>query len=106
MTATTTPKALPIPVGLVTSLIDMVLAAAFHAQLVAPDADSGIALMAEITRHDAVPASWHEAVARAVHDGYLYDPVRLSEGALQCHWRLELTPKGVAAARGRREVLC
>jgi hypothetical protein len=86
-----------------TTLIDTVLSAAFHARLVAPDADSGITLLAEATRHDATPVAWHEAVARAVHEGYLYDPVRLSEGALQCHWRLELTPKGVAAVRGQRK---
>jgi hypothetical protein len=63
-----------------TTPIDMVLSAAFHVRLVAPDADSGIVLLAEATRHNATPASWHEAVARAVHDSYLYDPVRLSEG--------------------------
>jgi hypothetical protein len=37
------------------------------------------------------------AVARAVSAGLLYDPVRLPRGALQCEWRLEATPAGVAA---------
>jgi hypothetical protein len=38
-------------------------------------------------------------VAACLRDGLIREPVRLPEGALQCHWHLELTPKGVAAAR-------
>jgi hypothetical protein len=87
----------------VTDLIHVVLSAAFHGRFVAPDADSGIALLAAATGHHATLAEWHEAVARCVRDGTLHDPVRLSEGSLQCHWRLELTPQGVAAVRGQRK---
>jgi hypothetical protein len=39
------------------------------------------------------------AVAESLREGLIQEPVRLPEGALQCHWHLELTPKGVAAAR-------
>ncbi len=40
-------------------------------------------------------------IAAVVHDvvtsGLAYDPVRLPAGALQCHWHLELTPRGQQA---------
>ena len=42
---------------------------------------------------------FREAVAVCVRDGLIREPVRLPEGALQCHWHLELTPKGVEAVR-------
>lgn len=40
-----------------------------------------------------------DAVASCLREGLIHEPVRLSEGALQCHWHLELTLSGVAAAR-------
>jgi hypothetical protein len=40
-----------------------------------------------------------DAVAACLRDGLIREPIRLPEGALQCHWHLELTPKGVNAAR-------
>jgi hypothetical protein len=39
------------------------------------------------------------AVAASLREGFIREPVRLPEGALQCHWHLELTPKGVEAAK-------
>jgi hypothetical protein len=40
-----------------------------------------------------------DAIASTLRDGLIREPIRLPEGALQCHWHLELTPAGVAAAR-------
>ncbi len=40
-----------------------------------------------------------DAVATCLRDGLIREPIRLPEGALQCHWHLELTSKGVEAAR-------
>jgi hypothetical protein len=34
-----------------------------------------------------------------LHERLIQEPIRLPEGALQCHWHLELTPKGVQVAR-------
>ncbi|MBS0644821.1 MAG: hypothetical protein U1E70_04085 [Acetobacteraceae bacterium] len=84
-------------------LTSAVLLVAFHHRLTAPDADTGISLLAEAAGRSASPEAWRNAVAGAVFDGLLHDPVRLPEGALQCHWHLELTPKGVAAVRGLRK---
>ena len=39
------------------------------------------------------------AVAALLRDGLIRDPIRLEDQALQCHWRLELTPVGVDRAR-------
>ena len=44
-----------------------------------------------------------DAVATCLRDGLIREPVRLPEGALQCHWHLELTPKGVEVARSLRD---
>jgi len=76
-----------------------ILRVAWRGGVIAPDADAGIAALAEAAGCAAAPEDWHLAVAAAVRDGLLHDPVRLPAGALQCHWRLELTPAGVAAAR-------
>lgn len=84
-------------------LTSTVLQVAFHQRLTAPDADTGLGLLAQAAGRTAEPDAWRAAVAEAVFDGLLHDPVRLPEGALQCHWHLELTPKGVAAVRGLRK---
>ena len=42
-----------------------------------------------------------DAVADLLRERLIYEPVRLPEGALQCHWHLQLTPKGVEAARSQ-----
>jgi len=44
-------------------------------------------------------ADFAAAVAALLRDGLIRDPIRLEDQALQCHWRLELTPDGVARAR-------
>ena len=79
-------------------LLAGVLLAAFGNGLVAPDAETGIAELAACVNRAASPADWQATVAKAVADGLIYDPVRLLPGALQCHWRLELTPEGFAEA--------
>jgi hypothetical protein len=40
-----------------------------------------------------------DTVAACLADGLIREPIRLPEGALQCHWHLELTPSGVREAR-------
>ncbi|MGH7108213.1 MAG: hypothetical protein ACREFT_17090 [Acetobacteraceae bacterium] len=43
--------------------------------------------------------AFHAGIAECLRRGLIREPIRLPEGALQCHWHLELTPAGVAAAR-------
>jgi hypothetical protein len=44
-------------------------------------------------------ASFCDAVADLLRERLIHEPVRLPEGALQCHWHLQLTPAGASAAR-------
>ena len=44
---------------------------------------------------------FRDTLDACLRDGLIREPVRLPEGALQCHWRLELTPAGVSAARNQ-----
>jgi hypothetical protein len=52
-------------------------------------ADTAEAGLARLGLPDAQPA-----LAGLIAEGLVRDPVRLEPGALQCHWRLELTPAG------------
>lgn len=80
-------------------LLDVLLAHAFRHRITAPDADTGLAMLAESASNQATMDEWRDAVSAALHQGLIHDPVCLPEGALQCHWRLSLTPQGVEAAR-------
>ena len=65
----------------------------------AANADEAFARVREVAGGMLDAAAFHAAVAEAVAAGLIREPVRLPEGALHCHWRLELTPAGVARAR-------
>ena len=55
---------------------------------------------AEIERLAGQPIpDFATAIAALLADGLIRAPIRLEPQALQCHWRLELTPQGVARAR-------
>jgi hypothetical protein len=78
---------------------ETLLRVAFRHPIREDDADSGISRLAAIAGGALTADEWRAVVAEAVAAGTLHDPVRLPAGALQCHWHLELTPAGVAAAR-------
>lgn len=81
------------------ALLDALVRHVFRDRITAPNADDGIELLAGGAACDASADEWRAALADALAAGYLYDPVRLPEGALQCHWHLELTPLGVEQTR-------
>jgi hypothetical protein len=68
---------------------EAVLAAA-RAGLRAETAEEGFAAIRERTRSAFSNAELADAVAAAVAERVVVDPVRLMPGALQCHWRLSL----------------
>jgi Tfp pilus assembly protein PilX len=80
-------------------LLGPLLLHAFRHRITATDADAGLALLAAEASIQATTEEWREAVSTALHHGLIRDPVCLPEGALQCHWRLALTPQGIEAAR-------
>lgn len=72
---------------------EAVLAAA-RAGLRAETAEEGFATIRAITGTPFKDTELAHAVAQAVADGALRDPVRLEVGALQCHWKLETVANG------------
>jgi hypothetical protein len=84
------------------TLLGPLLLVIFRKRITAPDGDAGLARLAASSDREAGVDDWRAAVADALAAGYIHDPVRLPAGALQCHWHLELTPKGVDTARHLR----
>ena len=80
-------------------LAALLMLVAFRHRIKEADIGAGIARFEAITGTSVDEGEFRAALARAVAAGDLLDPVRLPPGALQCHWHLELTPKGVGAVR-------
>ena len=68
------------------------LLAGYRHALTAANADEAFLRVQEIAGTPLDPAAFHAAVAEALAAGLIREPVVLPEGALQCHWRLRLTP--------------
>ena len=89
--------------------VSLLLRIGFQHLVTEANAEAGVARLQELIAQDFADRSTpgpmpsdrtlHDALAACLRDGLIREPVRLPEGALQCHWRLELTPKGVAAGR-------
>lgn len=77
----------------------LVLITAFHHVINESNIEAGYARFASLTAREADFDAFCDAVAACLREGLIREPIRLPEGALQCHWRLELTPKGVSAVR-------
>ena len=75
------------------------LLAGYRHRVVAANADEGFLQVEKIASGPLDPAAFHAAIAEALAAGLIADPVVLPEGALACHWHLQLTPLGVARAR-------
>ena len=75
------------------------LITAFRHRISEPNIEAGFARFCQLAQQDIDYQAFGDAVAVCLRDGLIFEPIRLPEGALQCHWHLELTPKGVAAAR-------
>jgi hypothetical protein len=80
----------------------LLLAAALRHRINEPNIEAGFERFRAIAGGSVDYQAFCDAVATCVREGLVREPVRLPEGALQCHWHLELTPKGVEAARGAR----
>jgi hypothetical protein len=78
-------------------LDSLILRTAFRHRIKESDSAAGQARFQEIVRRTVGSEEFGWAVGRLLSAGLIYDPVRLSPGALQCHWCLEPTPEGVDA---------
>lgn len=67
---------------------------AFRHRILGADSAEGRARIEAIAGRPLDPAEFAAAVARLLGSGLIHDPVTLPAGALQCHWRLDLTQQG------------
>ncbi len=72
---------------------------AFRHSITEPNVEAGFARIQEIAGEKLDTSAFHDALASCLREGLIHEPVRLPEGSLQCHWHLELAPKGVEAVR-------
>jgi hypothetical protein len=66
----------------------LLLLVAFRNRIREPDPESGLSRFAELVGREVDPEAFSVALAHALTAGYIYDPVQLLPGALQCHWHL------------------
>ena len=77
----------------------LLLTTAYRHVINEPTVEAGYTRFAELTGGAIDYGAFRDAVDVCLRNGLIREPVRLPEGSLQCHWHLELTPKGVAAAQ-------
>lgn len=79
--------------------VAQVLAVAFRHRILEPNVEAAFERFHALTGASLDYAHFRDAIDACLRAGLIREPVRLPDGALHCHWRLELTPDGVAAAR-------
>ena len=69
----------------------LLLTTAFRHGINEPNIEAGFAQFPGVCgEHDFGYQAFCDAVADCLREGLIHEPVRLPEGALQCHWHLEL----------------
>jgi hypothetical protein len=77
----------------------LLLTTAFHHVIHEPNIEAAHTRFQAIAGEPLEYDAFRSAVDAALREHLIREPIRLPEGALQCHWHLELTPKGVEVAR-------
>ena len=77
----------------------LLLTTALKHRINEPNIEAGFERFSALTDGSVDYGVFCDAVAACLRQGLIHEPIRLPEGALQCHWHLELTPAGVEAAR-------
>ena len=85
-------------------LVALLLNTAFRHRFNEPNIDTGFEQFVALTGHPVSYDAFCDTVATCLREGLIREPIRLPEGALQCHWHLELTSKGVTLARMARQM--
>jgi hypothetical protein len=81
------------------SVIDTLLVTAFRNRIREPNIEAGFETFRSVADQPLTYEAFTIAMTCCLRRGLIREPIRLPEGALQCHWQLELTPTGVTAAR-------
>ncbi len=79
--------------------IAALLAVAFRHVINEPNIEAGYERFWTLSGGALDEDTFRLVITEALRRGLIREPIRLPEGALQCHWHLELTEQGVAAAR-------
>ncbi|HTC12470.1 MAG TPA: hypothetical protein VK726_27220 [Acetobacteraceae bacterium] len=79
--------------------VALLVATSFRHVISEPNIEAGCVRFTDVAAEPIDEATFRNAVTTALRDKLIREPIRLPEGALQCHWHLELTPKGVEIAR-------
>ncbi len=79
--------------------VALLLTTAFRHVINEPNIEAGFGRFGRLTNQPVHYEAFCDAVDACLRDGLIREPIRLPEGALQCHWHLELTPKGALAAQ-------
>jgi hypothetical protein len=82
----------------------LLLTVAFRHTINEPNIEAGFARFSALVGQVVGYELFCNAVAECLRDGLIREPIRLPPGALQCHWHLELTPKGVAIVRSEQDI--
>ena len=77
----------------------LLLATALRHRISEPNIEAGFERFRTLIQEALDYPTFCNAVAACLREGLIHEPIRMPEGALQCHWHLELTAEGVAAAR-------
>lgn len=77
----------------------LLLATALRHRINEPNIEAAFERFAALTGGLVDFGTFCDGIAACLRDGLIREPIRLPEGALQCHWHLELTPAGVEVAR-------
>ncbi len=77
----------------------LLLTTALRHRIAEPNIEAGFQRFEAVAEQSVDYLAFCDAVADCLRQHLIHEPIRLPEGALQCHWHLELTPKGVEAAR-------
>ena len=77
----------------------LLLTTALRHRISEPNIETGFERFTALVRNAVAYQAFCDAVAACLREGLVHEPIRLPEGALQCHWHLELTPRGVEVAR-------
>jgi hypothetical protein len=84
--------------------VALLLTMAFRHVINEANIEAGYERFAVLTNGAVDESAFRDTVAVCLRDQLVHEPIRLPEGALQCHWHLELTPKGAAAARALPQI--
>jgi hypothetical protein len=77
----------------------LLLTAVFRHTIREPNIEAAFARFSELNVAAISYEAFCDAVAACLRDGLIREPIRLPEGALQCHWHLELTSDGLSEAK-------